>query len=617
MLNYLQRYSSVFLSLLVLSLSSCQQDNDEDRITTSLVNVGDIIPTFSLDDADGSVVTSSSLKGKVYILNFFDTGCPDCRQEFGVLQQIYNKYQAVVPVLNVPRSQSMEEVKGYWDEAGLSMPIFTAHDNSLYSKFATRGIPRTYVVDATGKVCAAFSDSPTADYETLDNILNQLVGDDTVNLSVRLNVPTRGPDDIYFYNEYAITYLQLWFFDSATKRFYNKLEIRNPEPIEGSGNSKYEISYMCKNVRFKVGVYDIFAVANYFNGPTKVNDEYELLNLIDPVTYSEGIEANIEEQGPVMTSRATEKLNVDLRPWSNKEYILSVDVERVLAKLQIGVSHNYFSLRNNGRRYADINITNYKLVNLNTQYYLFQHTDNLPEFREQPEFKLPDNFRDSGDEGNMYVVDPLFYTKKANSDAVNSFAYKYQSWFGNFTTTDFASMPPPENYGYAYILENTSYKTSQKNGYSPGIIFKAAVNPVFVYLYDSKLQVLKEEYRPEYWPNTIYLYKYNFYESIKAINFASGLRLDEGKTYTDAQLKEYGIKQSRFNMGVYETLYAYWIPHRNSTVDHMGPMQYGIVRNNFYGMIVSGITGLGHSVITPEILRDNYPNSYEDIIIEN
>ena len=174
-------------------------------------------------------------------------------------------------------------------------------------------------------------------------------------------------------------------------------------------------------------------------------------------------------------------------------------------------------------------------------------------------------------------------------------------------------MPAANNYGYAYVLENTTFKTSQKNGYSPGVVFKAAVNPVFVYLYDGKDNTLQAEYRPEYWPGTIYLYKYNFFESIQAVNLASGLTLDELRSYTDSELKEYGIKQCKFNMGVYETYYTYWIRHRNSPVDMMGPMQYGIVRNNFYKMVVTGVSGLGDSSITPEILRDNYPNSYLDM----
>jgi hypothetical protein len=93
--------------------------------------------------------------------------------------------------------------------------------------------------------------------------------------------------------------------------------------------------------------------------------------------------------------------------------------------------------------------------------------------------------------------------------------------------------------------------------------------------------------------------------------------LDELEKYTDAQLKQYGIKQCMFNMGVYETFYTYWIRHRNNPTDWMGPMQYGIVRNNFYQLVVSGVSGLGNSSITPDVLRDNYPNSYTDVVVES
>jgi CRISPR-associated protein Cpf1 len=83
--------------------------------------------------------------------------------------------------------------------------------------------------------------------------------------------------------------------------------------------------------------------------------------------------------------------------------------------------------------------------------------------------------------------------------------------------------------------------------------------------------------------------------------------------YTDEQLKTYGIKQCRFNMGVYETFYTYWIHHRCNQTDFMGAMEYGIVRNNFYRMVVTGVNGIGNSVIEPDIMRNNYPNSYVDV----
>jgi hypothetical protein len=213
-------------------------------------------------------------------------------------------------------------------------------------------------------------------------------------------------------------------------------------------------------------------------------------------------------------------------------------------------------------------------------------------------------------------VDPLFYKKTTNITDATRFRNYYASWFGDFTTEGFASMPSAGNFGYAYILENTARSECQKNGYSPGIVFKGAVSPVLVYMYDNDTRQLLAEKRPEYWPDNIYLYKYNFYGSIQAINMAGDLALDELEDYTDSQLKAYGIKQCKFNMGVYETYYTYWIHHHTATAQHMEAMEYGIVRNNYYKMAIVGVSGIGNSVITPEIMRDNYPNSYEDIVVE-
>lgn len=614
------------LSVAVVLLSACINDDDDGEVSVSLVNVGDRIPDFSLSDADGRTVTSSSLSGWTFILNFFDTGCPDCQRELRVLQRLYDCYGERVPILNVPRSQAKDELEAYWLQAGLTMPFYLPADQRLYYRFANKTIPRTYVIDGSGRVLAAYDDSPTADYDTLDALLQQTAGPvaaarDSVSLSFKLRV-SRAPrgsnvEEYYFHNEYTISRLEVWFFDATTKTFVDKAMVTDLTKAETLHDEQYDITYLFDRVRLKVGLYDIFAVANYQNFPDVVASEYDFLNMVDSISYEDGVEANIPDSGPVMTSRATTLLNVNLIPWVNKSYMLTIEMERVMAKLQIGVKQNAFQLKYNQRKYADINITNYKLVNMNRCYYLFQHIDSLVELGPQPEFTLSGNFGDYHDKGEQYVVDPYFYQKTGNPSDAALFGKYYKSWLGDFTTEGFASIPSADNYGYAYVLENTSFKTSQKNGYSPGIVFKAAVNPVFVYLYDSSQRVLREEYRPEYWPKTIYLYNYQFYGSIQAVNVASGLMLDELEHYTDAQLKQYGIKQCMFNMGVYETYYTYWIRHRNSPTDWMGPMQYGIVRNNFYQLIITGVSGLGNSSIVPDVLRDNYPNSYTDVLVES
>lgn len=618
------KYLAGLALLLVAAVAAaCHNDDSDDYsdAATAIVGEGDSMPSFCLYGEGGAEVTAESLKGQAYIMNFFDTRCPDCQQELKVLQSVYDAFGRQVPVLNVPRSQAREEVAAYWAETGLTMPVYTPADRELYYKFATARIPRTYVVDGEGRVQAAFADSPIADYTTLHTLVKQLDNEaaarkGTVRLKLRLSVGRSAADDYYFYNEYAISRLDIYFFEADGKEFVTKATVRNLTKVDDLPDTEYDMTYLYEDIRLNAGVYDIFAIANYEGAPEKPDSEEEFINMVDSITYSSGIEANMPDGGPVMTSRATAMLALDLVPWIGKSYEMRIDMERVLAKLQIGVSANTFTLEHEQRKYADINITNYKLVNLNSMYYLFQHRDSMTQLGPKPRFELPKHFSDYSDNGEQYVVDPLFYQKTQSQAAAATFGQYYKSWFGDFSTSDFASMPSANNYGYAYILENTAFKECQKNGYSPGIVFKAAVSPVFVYLYDNTQKTLQEERRPEYWPNTIYLYKYNFYESIQAVNMASGLALDELATYTDAQLKAYGIKQCKFNMGVYETYYTYWINHRNGSAGQMGPMEYGVVRNNFYRIIVTGVNGLGNSAVTPDIMRDNYPNSYADVSVD-
>lgn len=425
-----------------------------------------------------------------------------------------------------------------------------------------------------------------------------------LTMNVRMPAPA-ADEDQFFQNEYLISHFELFLFDAQTKKYVTKAVINDPIPAEELYNNLYDITYLFKSLRLKVGMYDLFAIANYDKVPDDIDNEEEFLNIVDSVSYLPGIEPHISDNGAIMTSRASDMLNVDLTPWNGKEFFITINLERVLAKLQIGVSQEYFELKNNGIKYADIKITNYKLVNLSKSFYLFQHTDKMTELGTKPDFKMPDNFNEYTESEEQYVVDPLFYKKTANEADANSFKDYYASWYGDFNTSNFASITATGTYGYAYILENTSFKTSQKNGYSPGIVFKASVSPVFVYLYDTKTFSLVKENRPEYWGDVIYSYNYDFYGSIQAINAASNLMLDELENYSDKQLDAYGIKRCNFNQGVYETYYTYWIQHRRNSDGNTKPMQYGVVRNNFYKIIVTGISDLGNSVIVPEIMRNN------------
>ena len=614
--NCKSHIAKLFIVIVTGMLISCLNDDDFSSSNSELVKVGDVVPEFSLIGANGDMISSASLRGQYYLLNFFDTSCKDCQKEFPVLQQIYEKYQGELPVFNVPRSQTADEVNAYWNKEGLTMPFYTATDKSLYYKFATKGIPRTYIVEMEGQVLDMFPDSPVVDYETLDGTLQKLLEIEeptrAVKVSVRAMVPLTASDEYHTPIENNIGSLEVFFFDANTQKLVKKVTLTDLEKDENNDASKYDATFITSYQRIAIGVYNIFAVANYSYMPENIVTQNDLLKIIDTKSLSSGKQENIIGYGPIMTSRATALQNVDLVPYAGKNVYINVEMERVMAKLQVGLKKEFFELEHNGTKYADIKITNSQLLNLNNSYYLFQHTDVLTSLGEATEFKFPDNYQDYVSAANQYVIDPLFYQKTMNVEDAMKMKDLYSAWYGDYSTKGYAPILPAGSYSNIYILENTAYKDCQKNGYSVGIAFKASVAPPYAYIYDAIKKELRKETESASWDKTIYLYNYNFYGSISALNVASGLSLDPYTTYTDKELSDKGVKQCKFNLGVYETFYTYWIQDPTIT-EPMAPMAYSIQRNHLYKITITGVSGLGESEITPEIMRDNYPHSYVDV----
>lgn len=153
------------LCLGCLLLASCiGEDMEEGTID---LQPGDSLPAFSVVMADGQTVTSGSLQGETSLIVFFHTGCPDCRKELPVLQQIYTDYGQRIRMVCISREESAAEVARYWDENGLTLPYSAQEDRTVYYLFAKSGIPRVYVVDKESVIRSVFTDNPLASYEEL------------------------------------------------------------------------------------------------------------------------------------------------------------------------------------------------------------------------------------------------------------------------------------------------------------------------------------------------------------------------------------------------------------------------------------------------------------------
>jgi thiol-disulfide isomerase/thioredoxin len=113
------------------------------------------MPEFTLTGLDGKVVKSSDLRGKVVLINFFATWCGPCKLELPVVDSvIWSKYKdnKDFVLLIVDREEKADKVKPFVEKNKWTMPFYLDEKKEVYTKFATKYIPRNYLFDKKGKL---------------------------------------------------------------------------------------------------------------------------------------------------------------------------------------------------------------------------------------------------------------------------------------------------------------------------------------------------------------------------------------------------------------------------------------------------------------------------------
>ena len=140
-------------------LLGCVVDDDHDATdpdASSIVRVGDRLPTFSVQVVDGAsrtVFSNDSVKGTTVIV-FFHTTCKDCQRELPELNDYYlrHRQEPGFRMVAIAREESEESIAAYWQQHGLSIPYSPQTDRQIYQLFATMYIPRAYICSAQGIV---------------------------------------------------------------------------------------------------------------------------------------------------------------------------------------------------------------------------------------------------------------------------------------------------------------------------------------------------------------------------------------------------------------------------------------------------------------------------------
>lgn len=117
--------------------------------------VGKPAPPIRLTTLDGTTVDLASLKGKPVWVNFMQTTCPPCQDEFPLMNGFALRYKdAGLTVLAVDIREDAAAVRSFTDHLGTLFPVALDPDGTAQRAWGALALPVHFWVDADGIVRA-------------------------------------------------------------------------------------------------------------------------------------------------------------------------------------------------------------------------------------------------------------------------------------------------------------------------------------------------------------------------------------------------------------------------------------------------------------------------------
>lgn len=112
-------------------------------------------PEFSVRTNQDKTVSLAGLRGRVVLLNFWASWCPDCRPEMAMFEQLHRDFAAQgLVVLGINVREGTQAIQRYAQELGLTFPLVLDPQGEVYASYGVIGIPTTFLIGRDGRAVA-------------------------------------------------------------------------------------------------------------------------------------------------------------------------------------------------------------------------------------------------------------------------------------------------------------------------------------------------------------------------------------------------------------------------------------------------------------------------------
>jgi thiol-disulfide isomerase/thioredoxin len=145
------------LSVVLVGLAGCNEHPaSSSRAREAVIAAGEMgsqLPDFNLKDLEGHALSSTDLRGKVVLIDFWATWCQPCKKEMPGYQKLADRYRSRGFVVVGFKSEVMRDTEDPLQFAGkidVRYPLIVATEDVSQKFGGIVGLPTTMLYDREG-----------------------------------------------------------------------------------------------------------------------------------------------------------------------------------------------------------------------------------------------------------------------------------------------------------------------------------------------------------------------------------------------------------------------------------------------------------------------------------